>query len=73
MELDSSITQDDYIAFDFDLNVFMESAQVTMTDEGKEAFDTVDPWAATSGKNVASTGSHSGTQSGTEIELINWS
>lgn len=73
LELDSSITQDDYIAFDFDLNVFMESAQVTMTDEGKEAFATVTPWAATSGKNVASTGSHSGTQSGTEITLISWS
>ncbi len=46
VELDSSVTKEDFIAFDFDLNVKMESIQVTVAENGDEGVATVNPWSA---------------------------
>lgn len=53
--LDGNTELGAYLAFDFDLNVFMESQQVIVADEtGKETYDPiVKPWAAT--MNTAAT------------------
>lgn len=72
-----------YLAFDFDLNVFMDSVQVTMTEDGKEGNDTVkngwgtDVNALTGGNDTAAhpimpaKGSIQ-TQSGSEIDQMKW-
>ena len=70
LTLDPSVTQNDYIAFDFDLNVLMDSVQVTVADNGDEGFDSVNSWAAV-GNNVGATGA-AGTVTNGEIELISW-
>lgn len=74
--MDSSVDQNDYIAFDFDLNVNMESVQVTIDSNGNEAFETVNAWTATnngtSDVNTGATGGR-GTVTAGEIELIAWS
>lgn len=50
VQLDETVTVNDYIAFDFDLNVKMDSIQVTMDSEGKETYQSVaSAWAVTSG------------------------
>jgi len=52
--LNKDTKQTAYIAFDFDLNVKMDSIQVTIASDGKEAFDTVkDGWGVGSTKAVA--------------------
>ncbi|WP_295094274.1 BsaA family SipW-dependent biofilm matrix protein [Ruminococcus sp.] len=71
LTLDPSVTQNDYIAFDFDLNVFMDSVQVTVAENGDEGFASVSDWAAGTG-NVGATGA-AGTVTNGEIELIVWS
>ena len=71
--MDSTVTQYDFIAFDFDLNVFMDSVQVTLDSTGAEQADSVNPWAADNGNGntaVAAKGTKGG--SGTEIEYITW-
>ncbi len=62
-----------YLAFDFDLNVFMESVQVTMNEAGVEGYDTVNAWTATADKNVGASGADNGVRvSASEIEKITW-
>lgn len=71
-----------YVAFDFDLNVFMESAQVTVDETGKEHTNAVNTWAATevssaavntgakpSGANDAATYDTTDTN---EINVVGW-
>lgn len=45
--LSPNTTQKAYYAFDFDLNVFLESVQVTMDETNKEMVTPVTPWNAT--------------------------
>ena len=72
LTMDSTVTQNDYVAFDFDLNVLMESVQVTVDENGVEGFDTVSPWAAGS-TNVAATGTNgTGSPVDGEITVISW-
>ena len=57
VKLASTVTADDYVAFDFDLNVKMDSIQVTFDSAGKETYQPVSSaWAVTSGD--AATGAH---------------
>lgn len=72
MTLSSATEKDAYLAFDFDLNVFMESIQVTKDETGSEGFATVNSWAATGTSNTAATGGE-GTVANGEITLISWS
>ena len=79
IELSQNTKKEAYLAFDFDLNVFMDSVQVTINDDGKEAFESVTPWKANAdgaqGTAVPAAGAHtasSPTQSGSEIENIVW-
>lgn len=73
VKMDPSVSNNDYLAFDFDLNVKMESIQVTVAENGNEGFDTVNTWAAGT-NNVGATGAAAsdGLVNG-EIELIAWS
>jgi predicted ribosomally synthesized peptide with SipW-like signal peptide len=73
VELDSSVTQDDYLTFDFDLNVFMESVQVTIGEDGAEGDDSVKPWNGTAGGAVAAAGTKTmDTANTNEIASIAW-
>ncbi len=79
VELDSSVTQDDYLTFDFDLNVFMESVQVTTGEDGAEGIDSVKPWSAaatgysSNGDAVPATGAGTmDTSNANEIASIAW-
>lgn len=47
VKLADATTQKAYLAFDFDLDVFLESVQVTMDDAGKEKTTPVNTWGAT--------------------------
>ncbi len=51
VQLDKGATQEDFLAFDFDLNVNLESIQVTKDSDGKETVDAVTGanWAASTG------------------------
>ena len=71
VKMDPSVSNNDYLAFDFDLNVKMESIQVTVAENGDEGFDTVNSWAAGT-NNVGATGA-TGTVTNGEIEFIAWS
>ena len=71
VKMDPSVSNNAYLAFDFDLNVKMESIQVTVAENGDEGFDTVNSWAAGT-NNVGATGA-AGTVTNGEIELIAWS
>jgi alternate signal-mediated exported protein len=51
VKLSDDTTQFAYLAFDFDLNVFLESVQVTTDEDGKEMVTPVTPWNATTGAN----------------------
>lgn len=73
LTMDSTVTQNDYIAFDFDLNVFMESVQVTIAENGDEGFDSVTPWAVASTATYSDATGAAGTVTNGEIELIAWS
>ncbi len=72
-----------YLAFDFDLDVYLESVQVTMDDEGKELTTPVNTWAATTDTSVApaigntgakpSGGNNAATYTGgNEISVVGW-
>ena len=72
--------KDAFIAFDFDLNVNMESVQVTMDENGKEKTTPVNTWAATT---VSSTAVNTGAKpsgnddaatytNNTEIATVGW-
>lgn len=49
--MNNSVNQTAYMAFDFDLNVFMDSVQVTVSNTGAESNDSVNPWAAAPSTN----------------------
>jgi len=81
VELDSSTKKEAFIKFDFDLNVLLESIQVTMSEVGQEVTTPVSPWAAaTDGAatpanvNTGATGTASGydTTDTNEIATITW-
>lgn len=72
LTMDSTVTQNDYIAFDFDLNVLMESVQVTVAENGDEGFTTVAPWAVATGATYSDATGAAGTVTNGEIELIAW-
>ena len=56
VQLDKGATQEDFLAFDFDLNVNLESIQVTKDANNNETADAVSGgWAASTG-NTAATG-----------------
>ena len=68
--LSKDTTQYAFLAFDFDLNVFLESVQVTMDEDGNEQLTPVHAWAATTGQN---TGADATATAGTpEIQSITW-
>jgi len=75
--LNKDVTQYGFMAFDFDLNVFMDSIQVTVDESGNEGFDTVSGgWAAdadtTIGHNGATAAKASATVGSPEINTITW-
>lgn len=69
--LNSAVTQNAYLAFDFDLNVFMDSVQVTVDNTGNETFDSVSGgWASTNANVTAAKAS--ATVGAPEINTITW-
>ena len=72
--LSNSTTQKGYYAFDFDLNVFLESVQVTMDETNKELTTPVNPWAVTTGNTAAkpSGGNNATTYDSNEIRVVGW-
>lgn len=72
--LSKDTTQYAFLAFDFDLNVFMDSVQVTMDENGKELIDSAKEQFATPPTNgVAITPANVvATNAGDEITSINW-
>ena len=67
--LNKDVTGNAYLAFDFDLNVHLESVQVTFDDNGNELTTAVEHWALTGGVN---TGSNATAQDNGEIDEIAW-
>ena len=70
------VTNKAYLAFDFDLNVNLESIQVTFDENGKEQATAVNSnagWAATGTENTAAKGT-ADNASGTakEIGTMTW-
>ena len=77
VKLADTTTQKAYLAFDFDLNVFMESVQVTMDETNKEMVTPITPWAASTGNTGATTSSTDGyaasaNYSGNELDVVGW-
>lgn len=75
--LNKDVTQYAYMAFDFDLNVFMDSIQVTVAESGNEGFDTVSSgWAVDTDTTIGHTGATAAKASATvgapEINTITW-
>lgn len=70
VQLDKGATQNDFLAFDFDLNVNLESIQVTKDDSGNETVNSVtgDNWAAST-DNTGATGA--GTAAA-ELASVKW-
>lgn len=77
VKLYEGVTNKAYLAFDFDLNVHLESVQVTFDENGKE-MDTAIKSSTGGGseiwKSTAATGGATGaaTNSGTEITKVTW-
>lgn len=68
--LDGATENGAYLAFDFDLNVFMDSVQVTIDADNKESGDAIsDGWAAITGKNTGAAGTTTGDG---EITSVSW-
>lgn len=73
VQLDQSVTANDYVAFDFDLNVKMDSIQVTMDSAGKETYEpVVSTWAAASGDAATGAKVTAATWTGNEITTLTW-
>lgn len=74
--MNDTVTADDYVAFDFDLNVKMDSIQITTDSSGKETFETVsanNSWASTDGASAAHlVASDKVTYSGNELSILKW-
>ncbi len=81
LTLDPSVTQKAFIAFDFDLNVFLESVQVTVDENGNEKTTPVEtggiwatsPAAPSSGSISSASPAAAAAQAIAEIEKIAWS
>jgi hypothetical protein len=78
--LSKDTTQYAFLAFDFDLNVFLESIQVTMDEDGNEAATAVaSGWAATQAGspaadvNTGATGAQTPSPANGEITKMAWS
>lgn len=72
VQLDDGASQNDYITFDFDLNVNLESVQVTKDSSGNETDQTVaDGWATTAQKSITARKGTATVTSG-EITAITW-
>ena len=72
VKLDDRTSQNDYIAFDFDLNVNLESIQVTKDSDGNESDQTVkDGWEAAAQNSVTARKGTATVTSG-EITAIAW-
>lgn len=70
VQLDKGATQEDFLAFDFDLNVNLESIQVTKDADNNETADAVSGgWAASTG-NTAATGTAT---PATDLASVAWS
>ena len=75
VKLYDGVTNDAYLTFDFDLNVHLESIQVTFDENGKEAATAVsgtDGWAATGTPAVNTAAKATATVTNNEIEAIAW-
>ena len=72
VKLSDATTQHAYLAFDFDLNVFLESIQVTMDDTGKELTTPVTPWIGTTGVNTGATTEDTVYNPDSEISVVGW-
>ncbi len=70
--LSSATTQHAFLAFDFDLNVFLESVQVTMGDDGKEMTTPVEDGGAFATAPAGGVGAYATAQNVSEIENITW-
>lgn len=72
VKLYEGVTNKAYLAFDFDLNVNLESIQVTFGENGEELVTPVNNpnWATTNNNVTAATGAKYG--AGNEIEKITW-
>ena len=72
VQLDSGVTQDAYLAFDFDLNVNLESIQVTKDNDGKETTDSVQGanWAATA--DSGATGATGEATAAEDLAKVKW-
>ena len=71
VQLDKGTTQEDFLAFDFDLNVNLESIQVTKNNAGNETADSVkDGWAATTGSAAA--GASGAATAASDLALVTW-
>lgn len=71
VQLDSGTTQEDFLAFDFDLNVNLESIQVTKDNAGNETADPVkNGWAATTGSAVA--GASGVATAAADLAMVTW-
>lgn len=80
VKLYDGVTQKAYLAFDFDLNVNLESIQVTMDEDGNEAATAVaSSWAATQAGspaadvNTGATGTQTPSPANGEITKMAWS
>lgn len=72
VKLADSTTQHAYLAFDFDLNVFLESIQVTMTEDGMESTAPITTsWAVADGSNIVASGTTNEAKAA-EIADIAW-
>ncbi len=76
VQLDKGATQNDFIAFDFDLNVNLESVQVTKDQSGKESATPVAPttgWVVDASENSNITAaSGTATMDNAEIAKMTW-
>ena len=70
--LNKDVTKNAYLAFDFDLNVHLESIQVTMDENGNELTTAVEKWKATNVTPAVNTGSNATQQKTGEIKEIAW-
>ena len=73
VQLDKGATQNDFIAFDFDLSVNLESIQVTKDSEGKESDEPVKAgWAVTNGKPITAQKGTATVDATGEIKSVKW-
>jgi len=78
VELSKNTENGAYLLFDFDLDVFMESRQVTLDEAGKEKTTPVNTWTATTGGNNTGAKPNGGSDDAatytdsTEIETVGW-